>query len=284
MLVSPRPFHDPRFRFWISLLLASILMSADHYYALSQKLYVIIGLPAQSIISVANTAQELIESVEHYFVTLEQLTSDNESLNRELLQARHRLQEMQQLQEENLRLRQVTNMDILQRVQQAMVAQITHVSLAPFEQHVTIDRGSEEDLFVGQPVLDTYGIVGQVSKVGRHQSTVLLITDVRHAMSLRNARTGDVYLAEGDSHHLKLRYVPLRDNIKEGDVMLSSGLDEVYPGDYLVGKIARLSLLPSQDFLEAIIEVGSQVHRNRELLLVWPLAAAADDDADEDTP
>ena len=280
--LSQRPLYSLRFRFWSSLLLAGILMSADHYYTLSQKLYPIIGLPIQTVLGFATVTQKSFESIGKYYGSIERLVSDNERLQRELLQARHRAQEMQRLRDENLRLRQLMKMDILQQAEQAVVAKVTHVSTTPFQQHVAINRGSREGLYVGQPALDADGIVGQVSKVGLYQSTVLLITDSRHAMLVRSARTGDIYLAEGDSHQLKLRYVPPRNDIKEGDLMLSSGLDETYPGDYLVGRVAQLVLLPGQDFLEADIEPSSQTHRNRELLLVWPPQASPPENTPED--
>jgi len=256
-------------------------MNADHHFNLSRQLYFIIGIPVQAIISLTSIPGQFLDSVQKRFWTIEDLIDQNYQLRQQLVREKQRLRDMNTLELENLRLRKLMQMDLIQPTHQSLLARVTHVDSGPFQQHIVIDRGGQDGIYIGQPVLDSEGVVGQISKIGSGQSTVLLITDASHAMLVRNGRTGDLYLAEGDGHQLKLRYVPPRNDMREGDVMLTTGLDETYPPDHLVGKVSQLISLPGRDFLEADIAVSSSTHSSRELLLLWPSASQDTEHEDE---
>lgn len=258
---------------WIKLVasitLASTLVSLDHRYALAARAEPVVGLATQAITAAASAPTQLLEWAEERYRATERLVDENQRLRRRLLELSQKLLSLRALQEENRHLRTLAKLDFPQHIGRTLAAEVVSVDTAAFRQQITINRGARDGIYIGQPVLDAHGIVGQVSRVGALQSTVLLVTDAAHAVLVRNERTGDRYLAHGNGHGLKLRFVPKYNDMRAGDAVLTSGLDDTYPAGRLIGRITQISEPPGRDFLEAYIEASAELHRNRIVLLAW---------------
>ena len=252
-----------------SLILAIALISVDYRYAVVDRATPLLDLIIQPIMVVASLPQQFIDAVYTHYQGVEALSEENRRLRQQLLENVFSSRTLEALEDENRRLRTLAQLDIQQDAARVLVAEVTKSNTNAFRQTITINRGTRDGTYVGQPVLDERGVVGQVSNTSLFQSTVLLVTDVSHALMVRNARTNDRYLAHGNGQGLTLKFVPRHNDLKSGDVLLTSGLDETYPEQHLVGKVTQIIAQPGRDFLEADVQAGAQLHRNREVLLVW---------------
>ncbi len=264
-----------------SLILAIVLVSVDYRYAVVDRAAPLVDLVIQPIVTASSLPQQFFDWIYIHYRGVEELIEENRVLRQQLLEDVFWAQSIGALEAENRRLRTLAQLDVPAHSQRVLVAEVTKINTSAFRQTITINRGTRDGTYVGQPVLDERGVVGQISSTSLFQSTVLLVTDVSHALLVRNARTDDRYLAHGNGQGLTLRFVPRHNDLEPGDVLLTSGLDDTYPEQHLVGRITQVTAQPGRDFLEADVQAEAQLHRNREVLLVWhrkPAEEAGDAD------
>jgi len=151
------------------------------------------------------------------------------------------------------------------------LVELIKVNLNPFSNKVIINQGKEKNLYIGQPVIDSTGILGQISEINETFSVVTLITDPGHALLGVNTRTNKriVISGTGDNRKLKAKYIALNEDVIEGDSLITSGLDNVFPEGYLIGKISKIKKNINQDFLDVIVVPSSALSSNREVMVLW---------------
>lgn len=204
------------------------------------------------------------------FVSHADLKIENEALQTELLIHQRKLQQLASLAAENVRLRQLLNAS--QMLQDTvLIAELIGVSPNPLSHKVIINRGSVDGAFKGQPVLDAFGLMGQVIEVGETSSTVLLISDSTHAIPVQVNRNGVRAIAEGtgDLNSLSLRHVSANTDIRAGDLLVSSGLGARFPVGYPVAEVLQVVRDPGKAFLTVIAKPMARLDRSRHLLLVF---------------
>jgi rod shape-determining protein MreC len=150
----------------------------------------------------------------------------------------------------------------------------------PFSHQIVLNKGSNDGVTVGQPILDDLGVLGQIVSVGPASSRALLIVDNTHAISGRIERTGQSVVAEGigQADTLRLIHLPHSTDIQEGDRLVTSGLDGVFPEGYPICRIAKVQRDPRQPFLQVNAEPYAKLDRIRYALLVWPHQGTSDAD------
>ena len=198
------------------------------------------------------------------------LERDNARLKQETLIHRAQLQRMAELTAENMRLRQLLNATEL-LMDSVLVTEVIGVSPNPQSHKVTIDRGTSDGVYVGQPILDADGLMGQIIAVYENHSIALLITDSGHALPVQVLRNGVRSIAEGtaDYNRLSLRFVSPTADIKQGDELVSSGLGGRFPVGYPVGTVISIDQQPGALFLDVEVDPSAQLDRSRHLLLVF---------------
>lgn len=204
------------------------------------------------------------------FVSHTDLKVENEALRTELLIHQRKLQQLASLAAENVRLRQLLNAS--QTLQDTvLIAELIGVSPNPLSHKVIINRGTVDGAFKGQPVLDAFGLMGQVIEVGDSSSTVLLISDSTHAIPVQVNRNGVRAIAEGsgDLNSLNLRHVSANTDIRTGDLLVSSGMGERFPVGYPVAEVQQVVRDPGKAFLTVTAKPMARLDRSRHLLLVF---------------
>jgi rod shape-determining protein MreC len=143
---------------------------------------------------------------------------------------------------------------------------------------LVIDKGSRNHIYVGQPIADARGVLGQVVQVTPYTSTVLLVSDERHAIAVELNRTGlrAVAVGTGQAEQLLLSFVPTNADVKVGDLVVSSGLDKRFPAGYPVGEVTEVSTEPGDPFAHIKVKPSAQIGHSREVLLVWPQRRATE--------
>ncbi len=136
-----------------------------------------------------------------------------------------------------------------------------------------INKGSSSGVFVGQPVLDAKAVMGQVVRVTPGSATVLLITDSAHALPVQVNRNGLRTIAEGTGfvNRLQLPHLPNNADIREGDLLVTSGLGGHFPPGYPVAEVTEVKREPGKPFSTIIAAPSAHLERTREVLLVWTL-------------
>lgn len=200
----------------------------------------------------------------------ERLTQENQSLRTEVLVLRSRLQAMASLEAENLRLRALMN--AADRIdERVLIAELVGVSPDPLQHRVIINRGSDHGVFLGQALLDANGLMGQVVTVGKQYSHVLLITDATHALPVQLERNSLRFIMEGVGNldEMYLRFVANTADIKEGDLLVSSGLGQRFPFGFPVGTVTRVEANPGERFARVTVAPKAQLNRSRYVLLTF---------------
>ena len=186
-----------------------------------------------------------------------------------------RSQRLSALEVENRELKELLNAGqvLEERIVLASVVGLIQTSM---NQQLVINRGGRHDVYLGQPVLDAYGLVGQVIDVMPFSAKVLTIADVNHAIPVQVSRNGVRAIAQGtgDSSELELLYVASTADIKEGDLLISSGLGGRYPKGYPVATVNKVEHLPGQSFVNISAVPQAHLERSSQVLLVFKEGAA----------
>lgn len=231
----------------------------------------------------------------HSKVTLESIKSlynlkeENQRLHQEQLIYKSQLLKYEALEQENIRLRALLEKSF-KLGEQVLVAELLSVNLAPFEHVVVADKGSRFGVHAQQAVLDAYGVVGQVYRSLPMSSEIMLITDPSHAIPVQINRNGlrTIAVGSGRINRLILPYLANNTDIKEGDLLITSGLGGIFPQGYPVAVVEKIIPQPNKPFAEIYATPKAQLNRSRELLIVWkseasiPLAPQETENPDED--
>ncbi len=230
----------------------------------------LLTVAATPIIVVADLPGRSVRGLDETFSSRDDLRRRIAELEREQLLLKVRTEKMAALTAENNRLRDLLG-SAAKLQDNVLVAELIGVNPDPEEQEVMIDKGSVDNVFVGQPVLDANGLMGQVVEVSRYSSRVLLISDVRHSVPVQVLRSNLRLIAQGMGleQQLELLHVNSTADIRVGDQLLSSGLGNRFPIGYPVGTVEKVEFEPGRPFAEVRATPTAQLDRTRHVLLVF---------------
>jgi rod shape-determining protein MreC len=209
--------------------------------------------------------------------TRDALRADKTKLEAELRVAQFRLQRYEALEAETQRLRALRE-NTASVTDRFLVGDVMNVDLDAFRERVLVDKGAGDGIYVGQAVLDSGGVFGQVARVGQMTSEVILISDAAHAIPVQINRNGlrTVAVGTGDTNRLKLPYLPTSADVVSGDLLVTSGLGGGFPAGYPVGTIAEVKRDPAQSLADVDVKPAAALDRSKELLFVWLKPQAAE--------
>jgi rod shape-determining protein MreC len=264
-------------------LLAVVLMAMDHRGKYVPRLRSVAEYAVEPVYHVIDWPVNAARSLYGQFEGRRSLRTENERLEKALLRQRAALQRMESLERENERLRALFQGAESQPYEYRF-AELLQVDLDPFSHRVMIDRGSEDGVQPGQAVIDGAGVMGQVEDVHLHDSSVRLISDPNHALPVQISRTGlrTVAFGLGDTGRMSLPNVPREADVREGDLVVTSGLGERFPGGYPVARVTSIDRGPGRSFARVEARPLAALDRGREVLLIsTPRPVAAPDDGSQ---
>ncbi|MFO7649011.1 rod shape-determining protein MreC [Halomonas sp. 3H] len=199
------------------------------------------------------------------------LLEENRRLREQILTLSHRVQRMASLTAENVRLRELLEAGDQNDVP-FITAELLSLDPDPFAHQMVIDRGRRNGAYVGQPVMDASGLVGQVTAVSAYSSRVLLLADASHALPVQVNRNGLRFIVQGGGRYdaLNVLHVPDTADIREGDLLVTSGLAGRFPAGYPVARVAEVVHDPGQPFARVTATPVAQLQRSRHFLLLFP--------------
>jgi len=257
-------------RFVFFTAISIVLMTLDSRSSYLQTARLWMGTAINPFYSVVQAPLDWWTLLTDSFSERETLRRENERVLRDLRVARVRLLQFDALSEENRRLRAIRSASegIAGRT---LIAEIMQVSLDPFRHRVRINQGSDNGVFKGQPVLDAFGILGQVARVDRYGAEVILISDPEHATPVLVNRNGirSIAVGTGDMRKLSLSFLTVEADIKVDDLLVSSGLDEIFPQGYPVARVSKVERSSAATFALVEAKPLAQLDRAREVVLLW---------------
>jgi rod shape-determining protein MreC len=209
--------------------------------------------------------------------TRDALRADKIKLEAELRLAQFRLQRYEALEAETQRLRALRD-STAGVTDRFVIGDVMDVDLDAFRERVLVDKGAGDGVYVGQAVLDSGGVFGQVARVGQLTSEVILVSDAAHAIPVQINRNGlrTVAVGTGDTNRLKLPYLPTSADVIAGDLLVTSGLGGGFPAGYPVGTVAEVKRDPAQSLADVDVKPAAALDRSRELMFVWLKPQAAE--------
>ena len=202
--------------------------------------------------------------------TQKSLYEENKTLQAALLQTSVQLQQLAESRAENTRLRALLD-STLSINDHILNAEIISIDPNPNHRVFTLNKGLREGVTVGLPVLDAKGIMGQIVESTARLSSLMLISDSRHAIPVRVVRTGDraILTGMGDNSRLRLDYLPESADIKVGDELVTSGLGDSFPAGYPVAMISDVKHQQGSEFTEAYAKPIAELDSSRHVIVLF---------------
>lgn len=210
-----------------------------------------------------------INGIDGYFDDIDQLRRDNHTLRTVLTQQAGELAGVERLQRENRMLRELAG--LAPRIPRpGIVAEVRVSGRAPHSRRRLIDKGSQHGVAAGQPVLDPFGVIGQITRVYPFHSEMTLLTDPAISVPVRDRRSGLNLIAFGAPApaRLELRFQTADADIRAGDLLQTSGLDGLYPPGLPVGRVAGIEPVPNEPFVRITIDPAGNVDDPRMVLIL----------------
>ncbi len=272
----------PGLRLLLVILLSAVLIVADARFDKLTSVRSVIGTGLAPVHWFGNAPYELQNWIEGLFTTRDDLLAENEDLNARLLILERRALKYAALASENNELRRLMNSsEVLD--DRVIVGEIVGVSPDPFSHEVIINKGSRDGVTVGQAILDAHGLMGQVQQTSSFTSRVLLVSDSSHAVPVEVVRNGlrAILLGNGDINALELVHVPDTADIREGDLLVSSGLGGRFPKGYPVAEVENITKESGEPFVNIEATPKARLNQSRLVLVVFSPDGEEDEDGNE---
>lgn len=197
------------------------------------------------------------------------LATENRELKRRAVEQANDSVRQTHLEAENNQLRKLLELKT-RSATPVIAAEVLYDARDPYSQRIVIDRGSQHDVRAGYPVIDERGVVGQITRVSPFQSEVTLLTDKNQAIPVQVVRNGLRSIAFGGSRPglLDLRFMAASADLQQGDLLVTSGLDGVYPPGLPVATVVQIERKADTPFSRVFCEPVAGVRAHRQLLVV----------------
>lgn len=272
MEYSPPPLFKQgapaRVKATVCALIAIVLLFVDARMGLLSGVRQVAATVLYPMQMAALMPREALANMGDYFSSLSTLQKEVQALKHQELARAQLLQQAQFQMAENAYLRRL--MEGKQQLPvQSQMAEILYDARDPSTRRIVINRGSRDDVSLGLPVIDHAGVVGQVTRVFPFTSEVTLLTDKDQAIPVQVLRSGlrSIVYGRGNTGLLDLRFVAQDADIQVGDVLVTSGLDGMYPAGLAVARVTQVEKAAGS-FGRVVGQPLAGIDRNRQVLVI----------------
>ncbi|MDD5383633.1 MAG: rod shape-determining protein MreC [Gallionella sp.] len=260
---------SPAVRLVFFVVLSLLLLFIDARYRYLESTRSTLSVLVSPIQRLATLPGVLWQQAGDFFTTQRNLVENNKSLHQQHEHDAAQLLQLQALQQENQKLRNLLTLP--QRGElTTQSAEIVYAEHDVFKRKVLIDKGANANVQIGQVVMDDTGIVGQITRVYPWLSEVTLITEKDHAVPVQVLRNGlrTIVFGAGDTSQLSLRYMPISSDIQNDDLLVTSGIDGIYPPGIPVAKVVKIERDAAYPFARVTCLPVAGVDKHRHLLIL----------------
>lgn len=269
---QPPPFFKrgpaPLAKLFVLVSLSLTLLVVDHRFRYLELLRQVVSMVTAPLQLAAARPVESLENAAEYLRTLAGAQMENAALKQHMLQIEGRQLRMDQLEQENARLRALLQMRERQPVD-ARVGEILFASRDPFSRRVIIDLGLKQGIDDGQPVVDDKGVIGQVTRVYPFYSEVRLVTDKDQAIPVQVVRNGmRAVLFGSGGGQLEIPFLAANADVRVGDEIVTSGLDGIYLPGLPVARVTGVNREGAGGFATITCDPAAGVDRHGSVLIL----------------
>lgn len=246
----------------------ALLLADSRMHALST-LRQVVGTALYPLQMAALVPRDALYGMGDYFSTLSSLEKQVEQLKQQQIAAAQVLQQAQLHIAENAQLRKL--MEARERVPgKSMLAEVLYDARDSSTRKIVLDRGAQQGVTPGLPVIDNQGVVGQVTRVFPFTSEVTLLTDKEQAIPVQVLRNGlrSVAYGRGQSGQLDLRFMAPNADVQVGDILITSGIDGVYPAGLAVARVVQVENNVNGAFGRIVCQPLAGIQNNTQLLIL----------------
>lgn len=247
-------------------------MLLDHREsAITAKIRISLSFLVEPIRLLAHAPFDITQTVNKNMISRESLLIVNSQLQQKQALLQVKLQRTAMLQQENVQLRALLN--TLPKIDgRVSGAEILSTHMQTGNQLLLLDKGKSSGVFVGQSVLDSHGLLGQIIRVDWFHSIVLPVTDLKSAVPVEVLRTGEKGIVSGTGQldTLLLNNVPKTAHLKKNDLIVTSTLGKHFPAGYPVGIIRMIKKNDSDMFAQISVSPVTTLQHDRFVFLLWP--------------
>lgn len=248
--------------------LASIaLLVGDSRYGLMEQARDGMSLVLYPLQRAVNLPLGMVRHVSDYFTVQADLKSENDQLRTRQLEMSARLARLETLERELNELRSL-NAIKASRNDAAQLAETLYTGRDPFSYKIIIDKGADANLQPGQPVVDGHGLLGQITRVQPLTAEVSLIIDKNQMVPVMIARTGERAILYGYGGGVEIRYLPLHADVRENDMVVTSGIDGLYQEGTPVARVSKVERNAGAAFSRITTEPLAGVQQTRFVLVL----------------
>lgn len=265
---GPGPFA----RLFVFTFLSCLLIAEDLRFKYFPELRQTIGVVIFPFQKIAYIPAIIYDQLGEFFASF-YLLEENIKLREQYLENQEQLLKLRSLQAENAQLRKL--LGAMQGIEaktnaKAVLAEILYTPRDPFNHKITLNKGSQHHIQLGQAVMDDKGIVGQITQLYPWSSEVTLLTDKDHSVPVQVVRNSlrSVISGTGKNNELELRYLSVNTDIQQNDLLVTSGIGGVYPPGIPVATVLRIEQDPTDNFAKIISTPIAGVDRNRQVLIL----------------
>lgn len=244
-------------RFLVLSALALLLMVADARFHMVEQVRNVVATALYPAQWLALRPVLMVEEASRYFTDLKTARKTEAAARRRLVEQSQRAGQVEQLLLENRRLRNLLELQQRGPVS-AQVAQVLYDATDPFSRRVVIGKGRVHGIRPGSPVMDESGVLGQVTRVYPLVSEVTLLIDRQQATPVVNTRSGVRTVAYGNSaahaNALELRYISPSEDLRSGDLLVTSGIGGTYPPGLPVARVGDIMARSDSSFMRVHCE------------------------------
>ncbi len=178
--------------------------------------------------------------LKNFFSEIFNLKEENRKLKEQLYQIILQQKSYYELIEENKRLKGLLNLKEKKK-EVVSIAKVTRIGTNKLLKTFWIDKGYDHGIKTGMPVITLHGLAGKVIFTSSKFSEVLSLTDPNFSVSVRVERTRLEGIVSGTGTNLcVLKYIPLEEDIAVGDILITSGVDGIFPEGIKVGVVRKV--------------------------------------------
>ena len=258
------------FRFFCYAIVSVVLMFYDNHGTWLEKARYGLQAAVYPLQLAVNSPSAAWRWMQESFTTREALQQEVDALRNQLRDQQLMTLRQAALESENATLRGL-NSALPEVIEKRLVGEVINVETSTLRQRVLVNRGGNSGVYRAQPVITGEGVIGQVYRIGPFSSEIILITDSEHALPVQVLRSGvrTIALGTGRSTSLELPYVPQNYDVKVGDVLVTSGLDQVFPFGLPVARVTKVERDPTQPLSQIMAVPLAKVESEREVLFIW---------------
>lgn len=252
------------------LLISLILMVVDYQFKAMGQVRSIASFLLTPFEAIMLAPRDGLVASYDYLTTKSSLEQENEALTKRVAELTLLANQSELFMSENAQLRKLIGIQEQTRFK-ILISQILYSPNNPLSQRVVIDKGASSNINPGQAVADHQGIIGQVVRVMEDKSEVALLDDRDMVIPIQVARNGlrGALHGNGRGRPLELRHMAAISDLQVGDILMTSGIDGVYPPGFAVATVDKIERNVDKNFAYVYCSPVGGVNRFRHVMILF---------------